>query len=249
MEKFQDIINGIRNEKVFWYLMKQEINAEQVFKVYVMTRNQRREIVVGDLVSLYSKDELDPNDLDKKIISNGKNIETINFLNDKIQEKEKIIIELLENNPINFSESEIQKIFENIEEYSDDLVEVSKKYNQFLPAHLDSLIKSNKTGISIWNKLKEFVEKEHDFEYDSTGEDQVSFLVQLKMLQTDIRSVVIDLLSNKIENKDVLVELRKALTEWHQLQMLRWCIIDYSLWTIGKNGIQIGIWHVVGFFL
>src|SRR3989344_6075353 len=174
-EKTQDIVDGIRNEKNFWYLMKQEINAERVFRVYVSTKNQRREIIVGDLVmNLYSKHEPNPDDLDKNVISKGDGIRIANSLNDKIKEKEKVITDILEGNHITFSESEIRKSFEKLEKYSSDLVEVSKKYDRFMPAHLDSLTKSNRTGISIWKKLKEFADKEHDFEYDSTGEKHVS---------------------------------------------------------------------------
>ena len=245
--KAQDNIDSIKNAKNFWHLMSQKINAEKVFSAYLRTRNQKDYIRVGDCVmDVYSnKDELETNDLDIKTINKDDSIKIINtILNPKIEEKEKIITDFLAENKTNFTEEEIRKSFK---EYFDDhfwnVDEVQKHYNRFMPAHLDSLVKSDKTGVGIWKVLKEFSDKEHEFEFDRSGEKHVEFLDSLKFLQNDMKSFVIDLICKKL-GEEKSKKLMKALTEWQQLHMLRWCVVDFSIWEIGKNRIQTGMWHL-----
>lgn len=231
-EKTQDIIWSIGNEKNFWYLMSQKINAPRVFFTYLRIRNQKDYIRVGDCImdaySYSSEHEIDKNDLDIKTITKTEGIRLINSMNPKIQEKEKIITDYLTDNKITFTEDEIRKAFKEFEENSWISGDVTKHYNRFMPTHLDSLIKSEKTGISIWQVLKKFSDDEHNFEFDRSGNKHVDFLESLKMLQTDVNDFVIDLLCGKLENKDKSEKLKKFLKEWQQLHMLRWCIVDYS---------------------
>jgi hypothetical protein len=228
-EKTQDIIWSIGNEKNFWYLMSQKINAQRVFFVYLRIRNQRDYIRVGDcIMDVYSADEsvIDKNDLDLKSITKNSGIGLINStLNPQIEKKAEIISDYLTNNKITFTEDEIRKGFKELEENSWISGDVTKHYNHFMSAHLDSLIESEKTGISIWQVLKKFADDEHKF--DDSGE-RLNFLESLKMLQTDINNFVIDLLCGKFENKEKSEKLKKLLKEWQQLHMLRWCVIDYS---------------------
>ncbi len=245
--KAQDTIDGIRNEKNFWYLMSQKINAEKVFSVYLRTRNQKDYIRVGDCVmDIYSNEnEANKNDFDIKTIKKGDSIKIINsVLNPKIQDKEKLISGFLAENKISFTEEEIRKSFKDFfEEHFWNVDEVQKHYNRFMSAHLDSLVKSDKTGTGIWKVLKDFADKEHEFEFDRSGEKHVDFLGSLKMLQNDVNDFVVDLLCKKFENKDKSEKLKKLLVEWRQLNMLRWCVVDFSVWQIGKNGIQSMLWR------
>ena len=94
-----------------------------------------------------------------------------------------------------------------------------------MPAHLHRLVKSEKTGISIWQVLKRLADDEHELE--DSGEN-LNFLEDLKRLQLNINNFVIDLLCGKFENKEKSGKLKKALKEWQQLHMLRWCVVDYS---------------------
>ncbi len=231
-EKTQDIIWSIGNEKNFWHLMCQKINAPKVFFAYLRTRNQRDYIRVGDCVMDIhsSENEVDKTDLDIKTIIKSEGIRLINStLNPKIEGKEKVITDFLTENKVSFTEDEIRKSFKELEENPWSVSgDVTKHYNRFMPAHLDSLLKSEKTGVGIWKVLKDFVDKEHDFEFDRSGEKHVAFLESLKMLQNDLNNFVIDLLCEKFENKDKSEKLKKELKEWQQLHMLRWCVVDYS---------------------
>ncbi len=246
--KAQDNIDAIRNSKNFWYLMSQKINAEKVFSAYLRTRNQKDYIRVGDCVmDIYSnKEEINKNDFDIKTITKGDSIKIVNsVLNPKIQEKEKTISDILSENKISFTEDEIRKGFkEYFDEHFWNIDEVQKHYNRFMTAHLDSLVKSNKTGADIWKVLKDFADKDHEFEFDRSGEKHVEFLESLKLLQNDVKNFVIDLLCGKIDNKEKSQKLKKAFTEWQQLHMLRWCVVDFSVWEIGKNKIQTGLWRM-----
>lgn len=247
--KAQDNIDAIRNSKNFWYLMSQKINAEKVFFVYLRTRNQKDQIRVGDCVTdIYSnKEGIGENDFDIKTISKGDSINIINsVLNPKIKEKEKAISDILCKHKISFTEDEIRKNFKDyFDEHFWNVDEVQKHYNRFMTTHLDSLVKSDKSGTGIWHVLKDFADKDHEFEFDRSGEKHVDFLESLKLLQNDVKNFVIDLLCEKINNKDKSQELRKVLTEWQQLNLLRWCIVDFSVWEIGKNKIQTGLWRMV----
>jgi len=230
-EKTQDIVWSIGNEKNFWYLMSQKINAPKVFFAYLRTRNQKDYIRVGDCVmDIHStKNEVDTTNLDIKTIKKSEGIRLINStLNPKIQEKEKVITDFLTENKINFTEDEIRKGFKEFEENSWVSDDVTKHYSRFMPAHLDSLTTSERTGISVWQVLKKFADEEHNFEFDRSGEKHVPFLESLKMLQTDLNNFVIDLLCTKFENREKSEELKNSLTEWQQLHMLRWCVVDYS---------------------
>lgn len=247
--KSQDNIDSIKNEKIFWYLMSQKINAPRVFFAYLRTRDQKDYIRVYDCVMNIhsSENETDKTDLDIKTITKSESIRLINStLNPKIQEKETAIRGFLTENKITFTEDEIRKKFQEC--FDEHLLkhwkidEVQKHYPSFMSAHLDSLIKSYKTGIGVWEVLKGFVDKEHELEFD--GGKYVDFLESLKMLQNDLNNFVSDLLCNKVENKEKSQKLNKLLTEWRQLHMLRWCIADFSVWKIGKNKIQTGLWRM-----
>jgi hypothetical protein len=243
--KAQDIIDSIRNEKNFWYLMSQDINVKRVFSVYVRILNQRDYIRVGDsIMNLYGEHEADPNDLDKKIITKNRGIEIINsILNPAIQDREKAISEYLTNNKIHFSESEIREVFEDFETWNDKelLNSLPRNYGRYIYNHIDSLIKGEKTALIVWEMLKELEDKTHDFEYDSSGENKVNFISDLKMAQAQVSNTFIELLSKKIEQKEIV----KKIAEWQQFHMLRWCVVDWSVWNIGTNGIQRGMWRLV----
>ncbi len=243
--KAQENVDSIKNEKIFWYLMSQKVNAEKVFSAYLRTRNQKDTIRVGDCVMDESSDKnnLRANDLDISTIIEGDNIWVINSeLNPKIEQKEKTIDDLLTENRVLFSEEEIRKSFKvYFDEHFWNIDEVQKNYNQFMINHLDALIKCDKTGLGIWKVLKDFSVNEHKFEFDRWGEKHIEFLDSLKLLQNDIKSFVIFFICEKIENPKTL---KKVLTEWQQLQMLRWCVVDFSLWEIGKNKIQTSVWRL-----
>jgi hypothetical protein len=192
-----------------------------------------------------SKYEPDPNDLDKKTITKNDEIEIVNSLNLAIKDREKIISEHLEKTPIQFPEKEIHTKFEEFEERYDYLLgSISNNYDNFIRGTVDSLTKNEISGVAIWEILKKIEDGTHDFEYDSTGNKQVGFLDDLKLAQSAIITFFIDLLSEKNMNKETAQKLKKALVEWQQLHMLRWCVVDYSIWTMGTNGIQRGMWHV-----
>jgi hypothetical protein len=233
-EKTQDIVWSFGNEKNFWQLMGEKINAPKVFFTYLRTRNQKDYIRVGDCImdaySYSSEHEIDKSDFDIKTITKTEGIRLINStLNPRIEKVEKVITDFLTENKITFTEDEIRKSFKELEENPWSISgDVTKHYNRFMPAHLDSLIKSDRTGVGIWKVLKDFVDKEHDFEFDRSGNKHVDFLESLKMVQTDVSDFVIDLLCGKFENKDKSGKLKKELKEWQQLHMLRWCVVDYS---------------------
>ena len=232
-EKTQDIVWSFGNEKNFWQLMNEKIDAQKLFFAYLRTRNQRDYIRVYDCVmdiNSSSEYEISKNALDLKSIPKTEGIRLINStLNPRIEKAEKVIADFLTENKITFTEDEVRKSFKELEENPWSISgDVTKHYNRFMPAHLDSLIKSDKTGVGIWKVLKDFVDKEHDFEFDRSGNKHVDFLESLKMVQTDISDFVINLLCGKFENKDKSEKLKKELKEWQQLHMLRWCVVDYS---------------------
>jgi hypothetical protein len=231
-EKTQDIVWSFGNEKNFWQLMNEKIDAPKLFFAYLRTRNQRDYIRVYDCVmdiespSVY---EISKNALDLKSIPKIDSIRLISTLNQKIEGKEKVITDFLTENKVSFTDDEIRKSFKELEEDPWSISgDVTKHYNRFMPAHLDSLIKSDKTGVGIWKVLKDFVDKEHDFEFDRSGNKHVDFLESLKMLQDNVNNFVIDLICGKFENKDKSEKLKNELKEWQQLHMLRWCVVDYS---------------------
>ena len=152
-EKTQDIVWSIGNEKNFWHLMSQKINTPKVFFAYLRTRNQKDYIRVGDCVmdTHSSENEVDKTDLDIKTITKTEGIRLINStLNPRIEEKEKVITDFLTENKVTFTEDEIRKSFKEFQENSWITDDVTKHYNRFMPAHLDSLIKSEKTGVGVW---------------------------------------------------------------------------------------------------
>ena len=78
-EKTQDIIWSFGNEKNFWHLMSEKINAEKVFFAYIRTRNQRDVIRVFDCVmDTHSNKEIDKSDFDIKTITKTEGIRLIN---------------------------------------------------------------------------------------------------------------------------------------------------------------------------
>lgn len=243
-EKAQDRVDGIKKMGVFWDLMSGaygvELGPKGVFESY-LTSNIR-EITVGDLARA---ERTEKNSLIKNIIKkkewSGKNIKS---LNKAIEERESIIKDCLEKNKVVFTDAKIRKDFEEIEEHW-NVKGISKHYDRFIQRSLDSLTKGDKTGINLWTMLKEFVDRETDFDFDPTGNKKINFLESLKMAQSAIYEAVENVLCAKIENNEVRQTLQKALNDWQQLHMLRWCIVDHSVWDIGLNGIQRAMWRFI----
>jgi hypothetical protein len=247
-QRVQSIIDSIRNERNFWYLMKQDINAERVFTVYVRTMNQNDYIRAGDCVmDLYSSHEADPNDLDKNIIKQGDGLSIINStLNPAILEREKIISDSLDANPIEFSEKEIHHEIEQYIEEKFPIMGLSEEFNRFISA-ID-LKKGHKTSVAIWTARQELSKQMSDFEYDGSGNNKIAHdrLWYFETANISIGDLIANILVSKIENEDIKAKLKKALREWEQLNMLRWCIIDYDVaWTIGTNRIQRSGWRLI----
>jgi len=229
-EKNQDIIWSIKNESNFWYLMNQKINASKVFFAYLRIRNQGDYIRAGDCVMM-DNDSSENYDLNAKTISRVSGIKLINFtLNSKIQEKEEVVTSFLLENEINFTKDEIYKGLRKCEE-SLFISDEPTKCNQLLRLILKRrsfLIKKEKTGIGIWRALKDFTDQEQDFEFDDSGDRRIDCLGILKEAQVNIDNILIDLLCEKVKNKNKLIGLKTELKKWQQFNMLRWCVIDYS---------------------
>lgn len=249
--KAQYNIDSIKNSKNFWYLMSQKINAEKVFQTYLRTRNQKDHIRVGDC-SMFdfglSKNELGVNDFNINTITEDDSVKIINIiLNPKIEEREKDIVGFLIENKFVFTEEEIRKAFkEYFRAHSQNVEEVQRCFDQFMETHLDYFIRCDeKTGIGIWKVLKGFSDRDYKFEFDYSGK-RVDILNSLKLLQNDIKSFVLDLFCSKLDDEKS-IKIITLFKEWQHLNMLRWCVIDFSLWEIGKNKIQISLWHCVNF--
>jgi hypothetical protein len=246
-QRTQTIIDSIRNERNFWYLMNQDINAERVFNVYVRTMNQNDYIRAGDCVmNLYSKYEADPNDLDKNLIKHGDGLSIINsLLNPAMQDREKIISNCLDVNPIEFSEKEIHYEIEQYTEEKFPIMGPSEEFNRFLSA-ID-LRKGHKTSAAIWAVRQELSKQMHDFEYDGSGNNRVAYdkLWNIEIANISVGDLIANILVSKIENENIEMKLKKALRQWEQLNMLRWCVVDYIVWTIGTNRNQRFGWRLM----
>jgi hypothetical protein len=206
----------------------------------------------------------------KKLISQKKGFENINILNKAIGEKDKAIQELLAQESVTLSKSEIDKAFKVFEE---EKMAVPEQYDKFKSFYLRLLpnrghmkkeheetfksledegvfphseldrVTSGKYNLSeIWKARTELQEKSIDFEWKSEEEkvDPETMFV-VKKSQVEIGEAVARLIYDKTQNEN----LKKKLEEWEKLHILHWCIVDYSTGWIGTNKLERYMWNTV----
>ena len=248
----QEKFDSIKRERKFWYLMNTEdtindepgekniggLHVRDVFRLYVFSL--ARELLVGDFSR---RKEIGYNNLDKSIINEKAHwVDNINLLRKKIDEKEKDIEQFLQDNKVNLAKSDIQKKFEKEEEESWGFSEEMKKF----VALFIRLVEDKNDGNQILTAMKKFEEISRKYEFDSAGENikDLNILASVKMGQFEILEIITNLLCEKIEGKENSLKLQKLLQEREQMEMLQWCLINYSVSWLNTNGIQRFGWRV-----
>ena len=248
----QEKFDSLRREKKFWYLMNTEdtindepgekntggLNVRDVFRLYVFSL--ARELLVGDFSR---RKEIGYNNLDKSIISQKAHwVDNINLLRKKIDEKEKDIEQFFKDNEVNLTKSDIQKGFEKADEESWGFSEEMKK----LVSSFLRLVEEKSDGNQIWTAMKKFEEVSRNYEFDSAGNNikDLNMLVSIKMGQFQILETITNLLYEKIKAKENSLKLQKLLQEREQMEMLQWCLINYSVTWLNTNGIQRFGWRL-----
>ena len=76
-----------------------------------------------------------------------------------------------------------------------------------------------------------------------TGEKRVPNIDSLEATYVEIgavyRKVVCESFQGDSETLSILLQ------EWEQLNMLQWCLIDFTAWTSGKNRFYTTFWRLV----
>lgn len=108
------------------------------------------------------------------------------------------------------------------------------------------LIDDKNSGVEVWASIKKFEEISREYEFDSAGENiaDLNVLVSVKLNQFEVFEVITDLLCEKVEDKENSLKLAKILQECEQMEMLQWCIVNYSVTWINTNGIQRLGWRI-----
>lgn len=248
----QEKFDSIKRERKFWYLMNTEdtINDEpgeknigglhirDVFRLYVT--GLAIELRVGDF---YRQKDLGYNNLDKNIVKQKNHwVDNINLMRKFIDEKEKLIETTLKENNVNLTKVEIQQMFEKEKEESFfSYKEIDRLTSLFL-----RFVEDKNNGHDVWLAIKKFEEKSRDLEFDSAGDNitDLKFLAAIKMGQFQVFESIANLLCSKIENKENSLKLKKFFDEREQMEMLQWCMVNYSISWLNTNSIQRFWWRL-----
>ena len=254
----QEKFDSIKREKTFWYLMNTEdtindepgeknvsgLHVRDVFRLYVS--GLARELVVGDF---FRRKDSGYNNLDKDIVKQKNHwVDNINLMRKLIDEREKLIENSLDSNKIQLSKSEIQKKFEEIKEES---IIFSEEMDKFVALFL-RLVEDKNDGVQIWKAIKKFQEISRKYEFDAAGENitNLNTLATIKMDQFHVFEVIVNLLCEKMTDKEKSSNLKKLFDEHEQMEMLQWCMINYSVTWLNTNSIQRFWWRLAnGLFL
>ena len=178
----------------------------------------------------------------KSLVSQEKGIENLNIIRKLLGERDETIKHFFDKDDQHFTKSGIKKIFDKRK----DEIFVMDKYDEFVSYYLKLLPNhEHLTKSDIWETRKRLEEKAGDLEWKNE-EEKVDFktMFDLKKAQMEIGDVVSGILSEDGKNGS----LKKSLKEWEQLQMISWCIIDYSVAWQGTNGIQQFMWKILASF-
>lgn len=245
-EQCQDIVDNIKNEKVFWSLTDgfngMEFDPRGVLFLYMISLT--REVTNRDAL-LYRVSGRKPmlNNLIQKKNDAQTNLE---LLHKAMGERDAFIKKHLSTNEVVFSDTEIRDIYRLIDDDL-DAKDVPKPYHQFIREKFDSIIQGEITGLSIWIILKEIERKESEFQYDKTGLKMINARASLALLtaQTFIYEAVSDLLCKRLEDESDFPRFQKVLAEWRQLHILQWFIVFQSNWKKDLKDSELMMWRII----
>jgi hypothetical protein len=251
-EQGQNRINGFKREKIFWYLIKNanskiELTIRDIYNLYILYLDG-----VLNPFSFPNEKNSEPYNLDKNIIKKNKSsFSNIRFLGEKIVEREEIIIGLLEKNSVAIDAPEVQQKFEEFKKRHHKIkgAPIPEQYEK-LTEHFVSLVKTSQSGKAIWDIRTKFDKevnkyiKDYDKKNDDYKEIDLDFIITAKM---EVDNIVKDLLCEKIQNTENRQKLAKSLTEWEQLKMLQWCLIDFDVLIHDGNptNITVALWRLI----
>lgn len=248
-------LDSIKKERLFWRMINgyngMYFNLCWIFRIYLDPRH-----LVAFLTStVTSHKPLEISKIDedaeiKKLISQKKGIGNITILRAGIEKRESFVEHFIEKDDQTFTKPELEKIFDS----KKDEIIVTGRYDKFVEYYFRCLPKGEShkyTKLDVWEARKELNEKAGDLEWKTEDEKvDAETMFSLKKAQEEIGEVVINILCKNIndDNKEGKSNLEKNLIQWGQLQMLAWCIVDYSVAWNGTNRIQQFMWKVLGFF-
>ena len=248
----QDRIDSIKNERVFWNIMSKKFEMmcpgiDDVAKYYF---NYKAGAHGGDA---FDKKVTDQDVLDKRIINRRNSpFKNINLLVAELENREKLINDLLLKNSFTFNRAEILKEFELWKEkriYSSldsklgtrllrAFVDGETNYNPYDSTTVGGVAKGDVTGNDIFTARKAFENISSGFKYDETGNNKIAphEILELNMARIEMDEFITELLCKKTKNDSD--KLKQALNNWEKLNMLRWCVVDFATPHLGLNGIQ-----------
>lgn len=265
----QDKIDSIKKMDIFWSLMKDHVSKniklflqldedkksldiEDVFMIYVNKLTDGGILTYGDFS--VAKRSINVNALDKKIVRKRYSlIKNINILNNMIEEEEKLIKNSLEKIRISFTEIEMGTIQKNlIKTIEIDCVHNLEQLEQckdLLSIYFDLIKGKEKNGFNIWETMKILKDNTLKFEYNFISENKVNpkTITNLKFAEIRIDDLMIEILCEKLENKNITQKIEKSLKKWQQLHMLKWCMVDFGVGLLDTNIFERTYWRIILF--
>ena len=250
-ESSQEKIDGIKHERIFWGLMRGayevEHNVNDIYKLYVISLI--KELTVGDIMMKGTsfpsyEEESDPYSLDRTVIKKKYSwIKNINRLNDSIEKEGKFIENSLGKMNLTFTDKEVRDELKLAKKQLHTIAD-PEQYDR-LVSFFAQLIEDKMTGVGILLSMRKLEENMSKFEYDHTGNVRVDAFGPLVIAHMEINGIISKLLCKKIEDSEAAKKLENSLKKWMQLHMLRFCIVDHSVWQVDTNVLERAFWRVV----
>lgn len=238
----------IRKERLFWNLVKDKKTSwgvDSIFTIYLSPDH------FAPLL-LYRSPRTETDKEILKLIRKGKDFANINALNRALEERDASIKKTLGHALRLISKSDVREAFDLHGEERG----VPTQYRKFVYMYLDHLTVNDSKCLEVWEARKKFEENTAQLEWKNEDEKVEPLkLFDVKKSQEAVGRVIAKLLSERFAVEvqidtipDCTDSLIKDLEQWEQLQMIQWCILDYSVGWLNTNGVQRLMWKALGEF-
>jgi hypothetical protein len=251
--RVQDIVDSLKKERIFWHLMSgryekvgvgkigyTKLGVNDVYRLYLISMFD--ELTLGNFLNIkYSETDQQIKNLIKKGLYSG--IKNINILVAEEKKVAEIILEILSSSAASFSINEIR-------ENADKNVWASKHYEKFVSIYIGILGDTKQSRYSssdLWNARIKLQEKQSELEWKSENQKlEPNELAYLKSEETEFNEVISSLLISKMQTDVNLEKLSINIEKYEDIEKLKWCLVDHSLWMLTNEAtsIQIVWWRI-----
>ena len=225
-------LDSVKRERFFWLLIGgykgivRDINA--IFSAYLDQ----------NLMSYVSGSKRTDDDEVIKLISEKRGIENINIINDALKNRDEAVRKILTESSQTLAKAEVKKTFDAHEE---NQIIVAERYEELVGAYMRYLPDEPIKLEGVWDARKQLAERVGHLEWKN-GDNKVDLetMFALKKSEYEVSGVIADLLCRKVSDNSIL---QKNLKQIEQLEMLKWCIVDYNVGLLGTNGLQRSMWR------